>query len=280
MVLGGGGAKCIAHTGAWQAVEEWGGEVTHVLGTSMGAVIGAALAAGVTPNGVIQSARALRPKDAAAVDILALVKGVYAASLLKPGALRSTIARLVPATSFGDLRLPLTVTTTDMDTGDLVLFGAPVAQSIERRHAGGDAPLQDILYASCALPLYFPPARIAGRLLADGGLRAVVPLELAAGLAADVVVAVDVGPGFDETAAPGHRSPLPPLVRAHDSAIRIMMAAQTTGTLRSWPETAPRLVPVRAVAEKDATFAVGQAERYFTAGYETTQRALRATFGA
>ncbi len=53
MVLGGGGAKCIAHTGAWQAVEEWGGEVTHVLGTSMGAVIGAALAAGVTPNGIV-----------------------------------------------------------------------------------------------------------------------------------------------------------------------------------------------------------------------------------
>lgn len=279
MVLGGGGAKCIAHTGAWQAVEEWGGEVTHVLGTSMGAVIGAALAAGVTPNGVIQSARALRAKDVAAVDILALVKGIYAASLLKPGALRGTIAKLVPATSFGDLRLPLTVTTTDIDTGDLVLFGAPVAQSIEHRHAGGDAPLQDVLYASCALPLYFPPARIAGRLLADGGLRAVVPLGLAAGLAADVVVAVDVGPGFDETSAPGPRS-LPSLARAHDSAIRIMMAAETARTLRSWSETAPRLVAVRAVAEKDATFAVGQAERYFTAGYETTQRALRATFGA
>ena len=277
MVLGGGGAKCVAQAGAWKAVVEWGGQVVHVLGTSMGAVMGAALAAGVSPDGLITAAKALRAKDIAAVDLLALAKGMYATSLLKPGALKRTIARLVPAKSFGALRLPLTLTTTDADTGDLVLFGAPVSTSAPARHLGAEVPLVDALYASCALPLYFPPGFLAGRRLADGGLRAVLPVDLARGMAADVVVAVDVGPGFDETAGPT-RSVVPPLIRAHGEAIRIMMAAQTERAIAAWPKDAPRLVVVRAVAEKEATFAVRQTARYFAAGYETTQQALRATF--
>ena len=47
LVLGGGGAKALAHAGAWKALQERGAQVTHIIGTSMGAVIGAALAAGL-----------------------------------------------------------------------------------------------------------------------------------------------------------------------------------------------------------------------------------------
>src|SRR5437588_669819 len=121
LVLGGGGAKALAHAGAWQALQERNAHITHIVGTSLGAVIGA------------------------------------------------------------------------------------------------DAPLVDVLYASCALPLYFSPASIAGRRLADGGLRAVLPLQVAARLPADLVVAVHVGPGFDETLPPPTVSarPVPPLIRAH-----------------------------------------------------------------
>src|SRR2546426_4228280 len=54
-VFGGGGAKSIAHVGAWKAIREAGGEVTHIVATSMGAVIGAALAAGATPDEVARS---------------------------------------------------------------------------------------------------------------------------------------------------------------------------------------------------------------------------------
>jgi NTE family protein len=279
MVLGGGGAKCLAHTGAWQAVEEWGGEVVHILGTSMGAVVGAALAAGATPHEIVERAESLRAKDVASIDLLAFAKGMYATSLLKAGRLKRTIVRLVPTTSFSGFTLPLTITATDVDTGDLVLFGAPVARA-QARHLGTNVPVVDALYASCALPLYLPAILLAGRRLADGGLRAVVPVDLARGLDADLVVAIDVGPGFDETTAPGARSRLPPLIRAHDDAIRIMMAAETARAFASWPKDAARLVAVRAVAERNATFAVGQSKRYFAAGYETTQRALRATFGA
>ncbi len=272
-MLGGGGAKALAHAGAWQALQEHGATVTHIVGTSMGAVIGAALAAGATPAQVVSGAESLTPRDVASLDLLALVKGVFASNLLKAATLKRTIARLVPATQFEELKVPFTVTATDLDSGELVLFGTSPGP-----HPQEGVSLVDALYASCALPLYFPPAVIGGRRLADGGLRAVLPLEPAARIPADLVVAVHVGPGFDEPLPPptaAARLFPPALIRAHGEAIRVMMAAQSETAIAEWPASAPRLVVVRAVAEREATFAVGQTERYFSAGYEKTKREMQ-----
>jgi NTE family protein len=268
-VFGGGGAKSLAHAGAWRALGEAGLTPSHVVGTSMGAVVGAAFAAGVTYDGLVAAATALRTRDVAALDPLALVAGVFSSHLFRSGPLQASIARLVPAQRFAELELPLTVTATDLDTGALALFGA----------LGQDAPLLDALYASCALPLYYAPGTIAGRRYADGGLRAVLPLAVAHTVTADLVVAVDVGPGFDEPPAAG-KAPIPALIRAHGEAIRIMMAAQAERAIAEWPREGPRLVLVRAVAEREATFAVGRAERYLRAGYEATKHALEALVAA
>jgi len=265
-VFGGGGAKTLAHAGAWKALLEAGLQPFHIVGTSMGAVIGAALAAGSTSQRVVDIALSLQKKDFAALDAWSLAKGVFAGNILKPEPLKRTIARLVPATRFADLQVPLTVTTTDLDSGELVLFGA----------LGQDAPLVDALYASCALPLYFPPEVIDARRLGDGGLRGVVPIDVARGIPADLVVAVDVGPGFDEPPA-DKKAAIPPLVRAHGEAIRVMMAAQTERAIAAWPKDAARLVVVRAVAEREATFAVDRVERYLEAGYQKTRVALAQT---
>ena len=262
-VFGGGGAKSLAHAGAWKALLEAGLPPSHIVGTSMGAVIGAALAAGSTYQRILDIALSLEKKDFAALDAWSLAKGVFAGNILKPEPLKRTIARLVPATRFADLQIPLTVTATDLDSGELVLFG----------ELGQDAPLIDVLYASCALPLYLPPAAIDGRRLGEGGLRAVVPIDVARRIPADMVVAVDVGPGFDEPPA-AKKAAIPPLVRAHGEAIRVMMAAQTERAIAEWPKDAPRLVVVRAVAEREATFAVDGAERYLDAGYVKTRAAL------
>ena len=262
-VFGGGGAKALAHAGAWKALVEANLVPLHVVGTSMGAVIAAAFAAGSTYDQVVGTALALQRKDFAAVDAWSVAKGVFAGHLFKPEPLKRTIARLVPAARFADLKTPLTITATDLDSGELVLFGA----------LGQDAPLVDALYASCALPLYFPPGVIDGRRLGDGGLRAVLGLPVARRVKADLVVAVDVGPGFDEPPV-DKKAAVPPLIRAHGEAIRVMMAAQTERAIADWPKDAARLVVVRAVAEREATFAVGNGERYVQAGYDATKRAL------
>ncbi|MGH7700281.1 MAG: patatin-like phospholipase family protein [Gemmatimonadales bacterium] len=268
-VFSGGGAKAVACAGAWRALEEAKLVPAHIVATSMGAVIGAAFAAGLSQRAVANVALGLRRGDIARVDPLAIVLGSFAGSFLSERSLRDVIERMVPARWFSDLKLPLTVTATDVDSGDLVLFGA-----------GGleDVPLLDALYASCALPLYYPPARIGARRYADGGLRAVLPLDVALRLQPDVVVAVHVGPGFDETPPRPSPSvsvrPLPPMLRAHGEALRIAMATNAELANAAWPADGPRLVLVRPVAEREATFAIERAQEFLEAGYRATRQAL------
>ena len=233
----------------------------------MGAVIGAALATGMPFEDVRRRALGMRRQDVAPFNPLALLQGMFARALFPASALRGAIARLVPAKRFEHLKIPLTVTATDLDSGELVLFGAGSKEQ--------GALLHDALYASCALPLYFPPLDMGGRRLADGGLRAVLPLEPARALAADLVVAVNVGPGFDEVTTHANASTrIPGLIRAHGEAERIMMAVQSERAVADWPKEAPRLVYVRPVAEREATFAVERLEQYVEAGYQATKKAI------
>jgi len=281
LVLSGGGAKALAHAGAFRALEQADLIPSHIVATSMGAVVGAALAAGMPFDQVRRRAMGIRRKDVAPLDPLALLMGLFARSLFPASALRRAIARLVPNTSFQYLRIPLTVTATDLDSGELLLLGGR-----ER----GDIELADALYASCALPLYFPPLEVDGRRLGDGGLRAVLPLGPALELEqdADLFVAVNVGPGFDERGGPATNGdqPQPPppgapvpariprVVRAHGEAVRIMMAEQAERTVADWPKDGPRLIYVRAVAEREATFAVDRVQEYVEMGYQATKKAL------
>jgi NTE family protein len=277
LVLSGGGAKAIAHAGAFRALEQAELVPSHIFATSMGSVIGAALAAGMPFDQVRRRAMGLRRKDIAPFDPRVLVMGLFARSLFPASALRRAIARIVPKTRFEYLRIPLTVTAADLDSGELVLLGG-------REGRGSDIELGDALYASCALPLYFPPLEADGRRLADGGLRAVLPLEAARTLEpdADVFIAVDVGPGFDEHAAraanDGAPAPkparIPNVVRVHGEALHVMMADQTQRVLASWPKDGPRLVYVRAVAEGEATFAVDRVQEYVEMGFQATKKAL------
>jgi NTE family protein len=279
LVLSGGGAKALAHAGAFRALEQANIIPSHIFATSLGAVVGAALGAGIPFDQVRRRAMGIRRKDVAPFDPLALIMGFFARSLFPAAALRRAIATLVPRTSFQSLKIPLTVTATDLDSGELLLLGGSGRQDIE---------LADALYASCALPLYFPPLETNGRRLGDGGLRAVLPLGPALQLVkdADLFVAVDVGPGFDERGGPSGNGdqPQPPdapvparlprVVRTHGEAMRIMMAEQTERVLADWPKDAPRLVYVRAVAEREATFAVDRIQDYVEMGYQTTKKAL------
>jgi NTE family protein len=264
LVLSGGGAKTAAHLGACRALREAGFEPSWYVGTSMGAVIAAGLASGVANDELLE-----RMADVGARGIvrdpLAPVAGLFLRSLLKPGPLRSAIEALVPVRRFADLTVPLTVTAVDLDTGELVLFGAG-AQT---------APLVDVLCASCALPMYYPPVVIDGRRFGDGGLRCVVPLEPAAELDVELVLAVDVGPGFD-LPAPAETARVPAMVRAHDDAVGILMAANSESQLALWraDPSRPPLVYVRPRTERNATFRVDRVREYANEGRRATREAL------
>jgi NTE family protein len=264
-VLSGGGVKAAAHLGAARALREAGLAPSRYVATSMGAVMAASLAAGASPEEVVERARALRRHDFVRLSAAAMLQGLFATALLHAEPLRRTVARLVPATRFDQLDVPLTVTATDLETGELVCFG----------DGGDDAPLLDALYAACALPVWLPPGEIGGRRLADGGLRGPLPLEVAARFASDLVVAVDAGPGTDAVPRTGRLAP-PPLVRIHNEATGALMSRATELELALWRATPgrPRLVYLRPVAERGTTFAVQHLGRYAEAGYEEARRAL------
>jgi NTE family protein len=260
-VLSGGGAKGAAHVGAVKAMGELGLAPAHFVGTSMGAMIGAMFASGLSYEAAVQRITGLSRRDVAQLAPGAVL-GPLGRSILKEQPLRQTIARLVPATRFDDLAVPLTVTTVDLATSELVLLGA-----------GGrwDVPLHDALYASSALSVYYPAAVIGGRAYADGGLRAVLPLDAAAALDADLVVAVYVGPQVvqERQGRPGPHG----LLAAHDTAMRIMMAVQAEDAIARWNARAPLLV-IRPDVDARATFKVGDALRYVEEGYRAASKAL------
>ncbi len=263
LVLSGGGAKTAAHLGVARALTEGGVAVSRYVATSMGAVIAAGLAAGLGHEALLERLARAGPGGIAR-EPLAVVSGLFARGLLRPAPFRRAVEALVPARRFADLQLPLTVSVVDLDSGALLLFGA----------GGEDAPLVDVLCASCALPLYFPPVALAGRRCGDGGLRGVLPLEAAAQVATGPVIAVDVGPGFD---TPPGAAPAPPaVVRAHDEAVGTLMAAHTAAQLALWRAEPgrPPLTYIRPRVERNATFQVDRMRRYADDGYQAARSAL------
>lgn len=263
VVLSGGGAKTAAHLGAARVIKEVRLDVSRYVATSMGAVIAAGLAAGTEPMALLDRLTVAGPRGIAR-DPLAVVAGLFARGLLRPAPFRRAVEALVPARRFGELAVPLTVSVVDLDSGELLLFGA----------GGDDAPLVDVLCASCALPLYFPPVRLAGRRCGDGGLRGVLPLEAAARVVTGWVVAVDVGPGFDT--APGATAATPPVVRAHDESVGALMAAHTAAQLARWRAEPgrPSLTYIRPRVERNASFEVDRMRRYAEDGYQAARAAL------
>ncbi|MEX2501410.1 MAG: patatin-like phospholipase family protein [Trueperaceae bacterium] len=168
LVLSGGAARGFAHIGVLQALEARDLQVDAVAGTSMGAVIGALYASGLDAAAIFDLADELTWRDL--ID-LSLQSGV-----LKGDKLRAVLAEHLPD-RFEDLRIPLAVTTTDLELGE------------ERTLLRG--PVVDAVRASSSFPGAFEPVRLDGRTMADGGIVNNLPVAAAALLGGDYVIASD-----------------------------------------------------------------------------------------
>jgi predicted acylesterase/phospholipase RssA len=157
LALGGGGARGWAHVGVARALEQRALRPARIVGTSMGAIVGAALAAGRTPDAI--EADALRTP----VHRLMARRGRFA--LFDPRPVLDLLARELGDPLIEDLEIPLGITTYDL------VAGAP--RLITRGR------LVDALEVSIAVPFFFPPRRDLDGVWCDAGPWEGIPVSLA-----------------------------------------------------------------------------------------------------
>jgi NTE family protein len=261
LVLGGGGMKGLAHVGAWKAVQEAGIEVAEIVGTSIGALVGACIAGGATWAELVSHALALKKRDIVALNYSALLlNGIRQPSIFRAEPFQEYIRSVLPAERFEALHIPLGVNAVDLETGRTEWFGA-----------GGrnDVALADAVYASCALPLFYPPAEIEGRYFVDGGVGDSLAIQRAAERGADLIIAVDVGAGETkdslDTVSKG-------MIAIHHRVYDILSYARRQSQLESWD--GPPLVYVRPNLDGYSTFDFNRTQYFLEEGYRATRRAL------
>lgn len=261
LVLGGGGVKGMAHAGALRAIEESGLVVSEIVGTSIGALIGACMAGGQGWRELNARALALTKPDIVVVNRWAvLLNGIRQPSVFRGDTLQAYIRSVLPVRRFSELQLPFSLNAVDLETGAMEWFGA-----------GGrsDVALADAVYASCALPVVYPPALIQGRYFVDGGIADALPVTRAAERGADLIVAIDVGAGRDvdasQTVGGG-------MIAVHQRVVSIMAHARKRHVLDTW-DGAP-LLYVRPQLDGYSTFDFDSTAYFLEEGYEATRTAL------
>ncbi|MFO7260784.1 MAG: patatin-like phospholipase family protein [bacterium] len=261
LVLGGGGVKGMAHIGAWKAVQEAGIEVSEIVGTSIGALVGACVAGGMGWDELAPLALRLKKSDIVRLNRWALlINGIRQPSVFHDHAFRDYIRSVLPVTDFSELALPLSMNAVDLETGKMEWFGA-----------GGrtDVPLADAIYASCALPVFYPPAEIGGRHLVDGGVGDSLPVRRAAERGADLVIAVDVGAGEVkdalDTVSKG-------IVAIQHRVFDILSYARRRQQLETWD--GPPLIYIRPRLDGYSTFDFGRTRYFLEEGYRAAREAL------
>jgi NTE family protein len=174
LALSGGGAHAAAHVGVVRGLERAGLAVSGVAAVSGGALVASAWAGGCDLAHLLDTASRLHP--------WMWVRG-WGGGLLSGTKLGTLIDEFVPPTTFEELRVPVAVVATDVDTGEAVVFRS--------------GSVRDAVRASCSFPGFFPPMTIDGRRLVDGGVTEVVPVRRAREMAGEggVVVAVDCNAG-------------------------------------------------------------------------------------
>jgi NTE family protein len=260
LVLGGGGLKGFAHIGVMRALEERGIYPSRYAGTSIGALIAAARVGGVWLDEMERRAISISKRDLFRLNRVGmLMDRSRASSLYLEQPLRDLIDAVVPHHTFREMGTKLLVNTVDLERGTLVVWGLPGLS---------DVAIRDAIYASCALPGFFPPAEVGGRICVDGGTIDNLPTAIAS-IGADVVIAVDVGStDLGRAHNVSHRG----FAAIYMRAASVMMHALQLNPLATW-QGPPMLLIRPRVGHRD-WFSFSHAEEMIQAGYDGTMSAL------
>ena len=205
LALGGGGARGLAHIGVLKVLEELRVPIDYIAGTSSGAIIGGMYAAGLSPDQIemrivgidwddMLSDRlarrdlSYRRKQNDRNYLFPIELGMRGFQPIFPRGLiagqkvgfflRSATLRAAGVTDFDRLAVPFRAVATDIETGATVVLRS------------GD--LAEAMQASMAIPGFFSPLEVDGRLLVDGGMSSNVPVEVVRSMGADIIISVNI----------------------------------------------------------------------------------------
>lgn len=197
LALGGGGARGFAHLGIIMALEEHGIPIDIITGTSMGAAVGAVKALGMDLKKLYLLLSNLNLNEMLGVSesttreiqraigrgVVEYVRGVDLEEITSPperlARMYELFSLLTAKKSFSNTEIPFAVVAADLTTGERVLLK--------------EGPIYRAVAASAAIPGIFPPVRIKGMYLTDGGIIDKIPIDAAIELGAETVIAVDAG---------------------------------------------------------------------------------------
>jgi NTE family protein len=190
LALGSGGVKGVAHLGVIRCLLANGVSISYLSGSSMGALVGALFAYTgdiVAVEDLFESLNNLR-QGAKLVDISTRT------GMLKGAKIEAFLDSYMHGARFEDLRLPLAVVATDLNTGEPVLLNS--------------GPVSKAVRASISATPVIQPVEYGGRMLCDGGLSNPVPAAVLRAMGAEHVVAVSLNNGYferrlDSTDPPG-----------------------------------------------------------------------------
>jgi NTE family protein len=261
LVLGGGGLKGLAHIGAWEALVEAGVRPAGIVGTSIGALIGALASSGMPPAEMRRLALQLERSDIVRVNRRAVwINGVRQLSVFQGDPLREHFAELLPPEGWAALRIPLLINTVDLEDGSTEWFGTG---------ARVDVSLVDAVYASAALPVFYPPFELDGHAFVDGGVTRTLPIGRAEEEGASRIIAIDVGSGgradVREILDGG-------LIAVHQRVVSIMAWQRRYDLVSSWK--GPLLTYVRPHLAGYGTFDFEHVEYFLDEGYRAMREAL------
>lgn len=177
LVLGGGGAKGLAHLAVIKELNQVGIEFDMIVGCSAGSIVGALYADRLDAEGIWESFFPVKRQSMLDICLwnsrfgLSQGKNIY-----------EILDRNLEANTFEELKIPFYVVATDLCTGELCTFGS--------------GPLIPAILASCSIPIIFTPVQHCGRILVDGGVVDPIPVRVARDLGAQMIIAVDIGGGL------------------------------------------------------------------------------------
>ena len=259
LVLGGGGLKGFAHIGVLRALAERSIVPDIYAGTSIGALISAAHISGTPIEELTARAEALRKRDLFRINHMGmLLERMRSPSIYLEDPLRGLVASAVPDVTFAELPKRLLVNTVDLDRGARVVWGLPGLEEVSVR---------DAIYASCALPGFFPPGRVAERMCIDGGVVDNLPVSVASNFA-DLVIAVDVG-SSDQSRADAASSGF---AGTYMRAATMMMHALQQFPLQHWH--GPPMVLIRPRVDDANWLSFSDTAANIAEGYRSATRAL------